>query len=315
MNRPLPILVLAAAALLAAGVTLSHDAEEPRAFAYSTGDGQNLFTTWSSGPRLGVGVEEETEHPEGGARVNYVVDGSAADAAGIRKGDIIVAIDGEPVRGPAGLSKRLKDREEDEEVTVAVIRDGKRQRLSATLTAPRAPRALIAPRVGSGASFFLGGRPKLGVQLVELTPELREHLGGDETGVLVSKVLPGTPAEHGGIEVGDLIVAVDGREIETAGDLQRAVARVDGEEIDVEVIRDGRATTLRVAFPESDDRFPSGPRASLGGVLPRVAPAPAHPAPPASPAPAAFASPPSPPAPAAPPAPPAAPRGRIVLEY
>jgi serine protease Do len=102
------------------------------------------------------------------------------------------------------------------------------------------------------------------VQLVEVTPELREHLGGRGSGgVLVSKVIAGTPAEEGGIEVGDLIVAVDGETVENAGDLQRAVARLDGEEVDVEIVRNGRASTLSITFPEADSVRPTGPRASV----------------------------------------------------
>ena len=91
-------------------------------------------------------------------------------------------------------------------------------------------------------------KPKLGVQLVETTPELRKHLGGDAgSGVLVSKVLSGTPAEYAGIEVGDLILTVDKRPVKDASDLRRALvetAEAGKETFDVEVSRGGERVTL-----------------------------------------------------------------------
>jgi C-terminal processing protease CtpA/Prc len=98
-------------------------------------------------------------------------------------------------------------------------------------------------------------RPMLGVQLVEATPELREHMGSDsEAGVLVSKVLPDMPAEEAGVEVGDLIVGVDGENIEDAGDLISALRKKAGETIRVEVIRDGRPVSLDVFLPEREEK-------------------------------------------------------------
>jgi vacuolar-type H+-ATPase subunit H len=109
-----------------------------------------------------------------------------------------------------------------------------------------------------------GARPLLGVQLVHVTDELREHLGGREgNGVLVSKVLEGTPAEDAGIEVGDLIVSVDGEEVEDHGDISEALEGKAGEKFDVEVIRDGRPVSILVTIPELDDDRPTGPRALI----------------------------------------------------
>ena len=58
-------------------------------------------------------------------------------------------------------------------------------------------------------------KPKLGVELVQPTSELREHYGApSDAGVIVGKVLEGMPAEDAGIRVGDVIVSANGREIE-----------------------------------------------------------------------------------------------------
>jgi C-terminal processing protease CtpA/Prc len=97
-------------------------------------------------------------------------------------------------------------------------------------------------------------RPVLGVQLVQPTAELREHLGGPkDAGILVSKVIGGMPAEDAGIEVGDLIVTINGEEVEDTGDLVSGLKGKHGETVELEVIRDGRPLTLDAALPEREE--------------------------------------------------------------
>jgi C-terminal processing protease CtpA/Prc len=115
-------------------------------------------------------------------------------------------------------------------------------------------------------SFFepltWGHKPRLGVQLVETTPELREHLGGTaEAGVLVSKILSGMPAQKAGLLVGDLIVSVDGEPVASSNDLILALQDKVGETFDVEIVRDRRTRTLEVTIPEPETDRPTGPRA------------------------------------------------------
>lgn len=102
-------------------------------------------------------------------------------------------------------------------------------------------------------TWHSSGKPLLGVQLIDATPELREHLGSDEDeGVLISKILEDTPAEDAGIEVGDLIVAIDGETIEDIGDIRHALQGKFGADVEIEVIRDGRSKSIDVAFPDKD---------------------------------------------------------------
>lgn len=294
-------------------------------------------------PFLGVSIEEETGDPEGGARVTAVVPDSAAERAGIRAGDVIRSVDGQVVRGPRGLVTRLEDRRPGDRVTVSVLRDGSEIGLDAELGEKPAwdperwaefgqrwaehgnrwaeqgekwaewgerfgeHMAQLGERFAEGHPFALraGSRPLLGVQLVEPTPELRRHLGGDESsGVLVSRVLAGMPAEDAGIAVGDLIVAVEDHAVSDSRDLARALGERTGRTFAVEVIRAGRRLALDVRLPDSP-----APDSQSSLFLP----------PPAPPAPPALRMrwygppPPAPPAPVAPrpmlalPAPPAPP--------
>ena len=104
--------------------------------------------------------------------------------------------------------------------------------------------------------------PMLGVQIAQVTDELREHLGGARgEGILVSKVVAGSAAEDAGIEVGDLIVSVDGEAISGVGDVRKALNNKEGQTFPVEVVRDGRTQRIDVSIPERDDDRPTGPRA------------------------------------------------------
>lgn len=110
---------------------------------------------------------------------------------------------------------------------------------------------------GPGLLRFAHGRPQLGVQVIQPTAELRRHMGSSEDlGILVGKVLPGTAAEEAGVAVGDLIVAVDDDEIANAGDLTRALRRRAGEDITLEVVRDGRTVMLEATLEQDEPEAP-----------------------------------------------------------
>jgi len=310
-------------------------------------DGPVVYVVGDGRGYLGVNIEEEVDHPEGGARVTRVVDESPAADAGIRQGDVIVRFDGRVVRGPAALTRRIHELEAGDSVRVTVLRDGAEVELEVELgrrSESWAPLPLgegnwvlpdvrgtlgdldidlgdlrfelgdLGARLREGLApltdcdgddcvhlyrYGMGGRPKLGVQLIETTPELRRHLGGDDDrGVLVSKVLSGTPAERAGIGVGDLILSVGGDPIENVADLRRALASRSGESFAVELVRDGRTLSVDVTLAEENDEAtgprafrvapfaPSlAPRVPAAAAAPRVptAPRPAPPAPPVRP--------------------------------
>lgn len=249
-------------------------------------DGYAVFSAAGEGrPYLGIRSEEETDRAEGGARLVEVVPDSPAARAGLEEGDVIVRFGEHTVRGPASLSRRINERDPGDEVRITVRRGdetlaldvelGKRSSSFYFQVDPGVEPGFAEPRIeadvgrllGEGFSFStprlgeLFSRHRLGVQLVETTPELREHLGGSESaGVLVSKVLVGTPAAAAGIRVGDLLVSVDGRDVADVAGLREALAEA-GVSCSIELVREGKRRTLDVRFPDPDDEPPTGPRA------------------------------------------------------
>ena len=207
------------------------------------------------GGYLGVNLAPSKD----GVLVTAVVPNSPAEKAGLEAGDRIVAVDGRAVATEKDLREALHGLDAGKRVTVEVKRDGDRKRLDATLgerqdhygrmmTLPEGMHATPLPEGYLGqlererGLLAVTDRPRLGVTILPLTDELREHFGVEKgRGVLVSGVVKDSAAERAGIKAGDVIVAVGGSPVGDTGDIGRALKR--GESVEVEVVRDrGRAT-------------------------------------------------------------------------
>ena len=94
----------------------------------------------------------------------------------------------------------------------------------------------------------------LGVQLLDLTEELREFYGAPrDAGILISRVVADSPAATAGFEVGDVITGIGGEPTHTSRDVMREVARFEPEDqIAVEVIRAGAPLTVNATLGERE---------------------------------------------------------------
>ena len=94
----------------------------------------------------------------------------------------------------------------------------------------------------------------LGIQMVEVTPELKQQLkerGGvdlkSDRGVVIMKVMPNSPADLAGIQSGDVIQSVNGQEIKTPSEVQAIVEKTSiGSELPLEVSRDDRPVKISI---------------------------------------------------------------------
>ena len=96
-------------------------------------------------------------------------------------------------------------------------------------------------------------RGMLGVQGGEITSELAEALGYESSkGAFVSQVVPDSAADKAGLQAGDIIVAINGKRIDTFSELRAKVATLGaGKEIELGVVRDGENKTFDVTLGES----------------------------------------------------------------
>lgn len=109
---------------------------------------------------------------------------------------------------------------------------------------------------GSDRLFFGMNRPRLGVSVLPITDQLREYFRVDAgKGVLVSSVVKDSPADKAGLKAGDIIVAVDGKNVADVGDItQTLAAKGDGtHSIQVEIVRDRSHQVLTATVEKKTD--------------------------------------------------------------
>jgi len=97
----------------------------------------------------------------------------------------------------------------------------------------------------------------LGVVIQEVNKDLAESFGLKKAkGALVAQLVPGSPAEEGGLESGDIITRFNGKEINLSSDLPHMVGRIKpGETATLDVVRNGKAKRIKLkigALPDSD---------------------------------------------------------------
>lgn len=115
----------------------------------------------------------------------------------------------------------------------------------------------------------------LGILIQDVTRELAESFNMSKPiGALVARVLPGSPAEKAGIEVGDVIVEYNGRQVESSAALPPMVGNTKvGTPVDVRVIREGEHMQLEVTIselPEDEELKLSGGGSGQDGLVERL---------------------------------------------
>jgi len=100
-------------------------------------------------------------------------------------------------------------------------------------------------------------RGYLGIELAEITPDLQEAFGlSTDKGALVNSVKAGLPAEEAGVRRGDVIIAVDGRAVESTNEVVRLVsAKEPGSSVKLTVQRSGKEVTLTAKLADRSDHI------------------------------------------------------------
>jgi Do/DeqQ family serine protease len=172
-----------------------------------------------------------------GALVANVTAGGPAARAGLKTGDLIVAIDGQLVDDPNAFDYRFATKPLGGTAQLGVVRDGKEIKLIVALeTAPDVPRDEIVIKSRS---------PFLGATVANLSPALADELRLDASaeGVVIIAVADGSAAETLGFQRGDLIVAVNNQRILKTRDLER-VTRDASRQWRITIVRGGQQVSV-----------------------------------------------------------------------
>jgi Do/DeqQ family serine protease len=180
----------------------------------------------------GLGLERPM-----GVLVTDVYDKSPAMAAGIRRGDVILAVDGQPVENPESFGYRFTLKGIEGETSLTVARAGQRIPMSVKLTTPpeTRPREPLKVRTRS---------PLVGATLVNMSPAVADELQIDvsQEGVVVAELEDNAAAARVGFQKGDQIVAINGQRLSATKDVERAM-RGGGPYWEITINRGGRVFT------------------------------------------------------------------------
>lgn len=267
----LVLVLLLATALLACG----HSSE--RQSSHST----VVFIDNKDRGWLGVSVDDVTPQfarrknlkAEEGAFVTGVTSDSPAENAGIKEGDVIVEYDGKKIYDNNDLIGEVRRTKPGTEVNIAVVRDGNKKILKATVgkmpreprvysfNVPPVPRIHVEPHISIMRSSTL-----YGLTMEDLNRQLGEYFGAPNgRGVLVKSVKRNSEAEKAGFKAGDVIVKIGKETIADVDDIYHALdGYKDGEKAEFEVLRKGSTQKLTLTIDEASERDFSFHRFDMG---------------------------------------------------
>jgi Do/DeqQ family serine protease len=206
---------------------------------------------------LGIGIQNPTEglaksldlKDRSGIIISSVKPGSAADKAGLKRYDMIIAINGEKMVDSNVLRNKVAGTPPGTEIKLTVIRDGKELELTATLDELKA-----ADNKNDGKETDEnGGLPekesgKLGLSLQPVTPQIAKQLNldSDREGLVVTGVDQNGAAAEAGINRGDVILEINRKPVNSVEDVRSTLDSLGNKPIVLLVNRRGQTTLITV---------------------------------------------------------------------
>jgi serine protease Do len=186
-----------------------------------------------------------------GALVAGVEPDGPAARAGVEVGDVVRAVNGQPVTTPRDLAVAVASIQPGSQARLVIVRSGREQSVTVTVA------ALPEQAVEASAAARQPQEAGLGLALGPLSSALRRQLDLPEAtnGAVVIKVQPGSPADDAGILAGDVIVGVGTTAVNDPREATRAIRQAqqgEGHAVLLRIFRDGRPVFVAI------DLAPSG---------------------------------------------------------
>ncbi len=206
--------------------------------------------------QLGINIQNVTDElaksldleARSGVIVSNVRTGSAAEKAGIKRNDLIIAINGEKIEDSNVLRNKVASSLPGSEIKITVQRDGKQVDLTATLDEAKLDgEKLPGPGGNEDGPGPQNQGGKLGLSLEPVSPAVAKQLGLDGTeGVVVTDVDQDGPAAESGIARGDVILEINRKPVSSVADVRAALDGAGNRSVVLLVNRRGQTSYLTV---------------------------------------------------------------------
>jgi Do/DeqQ family serine protease len=224
------------------GIGFAIPANIVRAVVDAEANGGKLVRPWLgvTGEALNAEIAESLgfDRP-GGVVVKELFPGGPADKAGLKPGDVLLAINNRDVQDPQGMAFRLATLPIGDAAKMTIVRKGEQMDLPVQLMpAPREPEP--------DETWLDGEQPLTGAQVANLSPALGEELSvSGWKGVVITAIKRGSFARSLGLRPGDIVARVNGTDVQTVDQLSKLMA-VSQDEWELTVERDGKTKTVTV---------------------------------------------------------------------
>lgn len=178
-----------------------------------------------------------------GAIVSQVTPGGPAEKAGIRQGDVIIAVNGERIEEMRELPRVIAGIEAGDTASIEIWRDGREMTVDAAIgSMPEEQQVAASDERGGGTEDALG------LRLAQLDAATRERLGLEDSveGVLITGVRSDSPAADKGLSAGDVIVSVENQRVTSPADVRERIAAAK---------KDDRKALVMLVARDAQQRF------------------------------------------------------------
>ena len=160
-----------------------------------------------------------------GALVSDVMKDSPAEKAGILRGDVITALNGKAITNVDQLRNTVSLMKPGTKVTLTVVREGKPASIAVEIGELEKGKAKMKSEAKEGQ----GEKSRIGIQVADMNENLAQQYEIDPSlrGVVVTAVEPGSKAEKGGLQEGDVILEVNKKPVRSGAEFKKTIASLN----------------------------------------------------------------------------------------
>jgi serine protease Do len=202
---------------------------------------------------IGIGISDVTPdeakffhvNNASGAVITQVEPNSPGAKAGLKVGDIVTELNGKAISDAGELQVEVGEKQPGTRLQLKALRDGSSVDVPVTLE------AMGKGDHDSESADASHGKPRWGLGLADLTPDLRQQLHANEEvhGAVIEQVTPGSPADNAGLQQGDVITEVDRHPVHSAAEVQKALSSIANDSDALVLVWSNAGSTFRVLHP------------------------------------------------------------------